>query len=163
MGAAHALFPGTFDPVTCGHLDILERALALFDQVTVAVAAGSKADFLNQAERVSLFAAAAEKLPGCRVVPFSGLLVDELRRQGVKVVVRGIRSPSDYEHEWSMAGVNRSLLPGCEYVFLLARPEFAAISSSLVREVARYGGDISGLVPPAVATAINRLRPGENP
>ena len=95
----------------------------------------------------------------CRIVAFQGLLVDEVRRQKASAVVRGIRTWMDYEHEWSMAGVNRRLAPEIEYVYLLARPELAAISSTLVRDVARHGGAVEELVPPNVAVAIRNLKP----
>jgi len=154
MTERHALYPGTFDPVTLGHLDILDRATALFDRVTVAVAEGGKATLFSLQERVALLQQSASHLDRCEIVSFSGLLVDELRRRRIGVVVRGIRSFHDYEHEWSMVGVNRVLLPGSEYVFLLARPELATISSSLVKDVARHAGDVAGFVPPAAAAAL---------
>ena len=156
MSERHVLYPGSFDPVTLGHLDILNRTLDLFDRVTVAVASRGKADFLPLEERVALLAEAIAGRPGCRVVAFSGLLVDEARRQKVCAVVRGIRTWTDYEHEWSLAGVNRRLAPDSEYVYLLARPELAAISSTLVRDVARHGGSVTELVPANVADAVRR-------
>ena len=156
MSERHVLYPGSFDPVTLGHLDILHRALDLFDRVTVAVASRGKADFLPPEERVALLTEAIAGRPGCRVVTFSGLLVDEARRQKVCAVVRGIRTSADYEHEWSLAGVNQRLSPGSEYVYLLARPELAAISSTLVRDVARHGGSVAELVPANVADAVCR-------
>jgi pantetheine-phosphate adenylyltransferase len=154
MSERHVLYPGSFDPVTLGHMDILWRALALFDRVTVAVASRGKAEFLSVQERMAMLTEAIGDEPRCRVVAFGGLLVDEVRRQNVCAVVRGIRTWMDYEHEWSLAGVNRRLAPDSEYVYLLARPELAAISSSLVRDVARHGGPLEELVPPNVATAI---------
>jgi pantetheine-phosphate adenylyltransferase len=160
MRERHALYPGTFDPVTHGHLDILERALALFDRVTVAVAEGGKANLLTVAERVTLFREAVGERPEVEVVAFAGLLVDEVRRRGVDVVVRGIRSAADYHQEWSLAGMNRSLYPAGETVYLMARPELAFISSSLVREVARHGGDVELFVPPVVAVVLRRQRGG---
>ena len=156
MRERHALYPGTFDPVTFGHLDILERALALFDRVTVAVAEESKGGLLDVQERVALFLKAIGERPQVQVVAFAGLLVDEVRRRQVHAVVRGIRSAVDYHHEWSLAGMNRALHPNGETVYLLARPELAFISSSLVREVARHGGDVELFVPPVVAAALRR-------
>jgi pantetheine-phosphate adenylyltransferase len=156
MRERHALYPGTFDPVTFGHLDILERALALFDRVTVAVAEGGKGGLLDVEERVALFLEAVGKRQQVEVVAFAGLLVDEVRRRRVDAVVRGIRSAADYHHEWSLAGMNRSLHPAGETVYLLARPELAFISSSLVREVARHGGDVELFVPQVVAAALRR-------
>ncbi len=154
MAERRALYPGTFDPVTLGHLDILERATALFDRVTVAVAEGSKTTLFSLPERVALLQQSVGHLDRCEVVSFSGLLVDELRRLRVCAVVRGIRGFHDYEHEWSMVGVNRVLLPGSEYVLLLARPELATISSSLVKDVARHRGDVTRFVPPPAAAAL---------
>jgi pantetheine-phosphate adenylyltransferase len=152
---SRALYPGTFDPVNLGHLDILRRALGLFEEVTVAVAVDSQAGLFTGEERVSLFREATRDWSGCRVCSFSGLLVEEMQRQGTKVVVRGIRSWADYQHEWSMTHINQTLYPEGEFVFLLARPEFAAISSSLVRDVARHGGDVGRFVLPGVATALH--------
>ena len=117
------LYPGSFDPVTLGHLDILERARRLFDRVTVAVAVQGKAGLLGADERVALLRASVAHLDGVEVHPFSGLLVDEVRRRGADAVVRGIRTAGDYEHEWSLAGVNALLADGVEYVYFLARPE----------------------------------------
>jgi len=154
MSERHALYPGTFDPVTFGHIDILERALRMFDRITVTVAEGSKNTLFGLDERVAMFKTAVAHWNQCDVVPFTGLLVDELHQSGVTTVVRGIRSVSDYEHEWSMVGVNQILFPKSEFVFLLARPTMAAVSSSLVRDVARHGGDVSQFVLPEVATAL---------
>jgi pantetheine-phosphate adenylyltransferase len=156
MSERHVLYPGSFDPVTLGHMDILQRALALFDRVTVAVASQGKAEFLPVQDRVAMLTEAIGDDARCRVIAFQGLLVDEVRRQKACAVVRGIRTWMDYEHEWSLAGVNRRLAPDSEYVYLLARPDLAAISSTLVRDVARHGGPIEELVPPNVAAAIRR-------
>ncbi len=158
MDRRHALYPGTFDPPTLGHLDILSRALELFDRVTVAVAATGKEGFLPLDRRLELLAGMLPDPARCRVVPLDGLMVAEMRRQGTGVVVRGIRDGGDYQHERRLAAMNRTLLPEAEAVFLMARPEVAGISSSLVREVARHGGDVSGFVTPAVAAAVSGLR-----
>jgi pantetheine-phosphate adenylyltransferase len=150
----HVLYPGSFDPPTLGHLDITERASRLFDRVTVVVAATGKAGLLGLDERVDLFRAAVTGLPGVVVEPFTGLLVDEVRQRGASAVVRGIRTQGDYEHEWTMAGVNALLAADVEYIYLLARPQLAAISSTLVRDVLRHGGALDRLVPPSVARAL---------
>jgi pantetheine-phosphate adenylyltransferase len=150
----HVLFPGSFDPVTLGHLDLVTRAARLFDQVTVAVATTGKAGLLDSDERVALFRASVKEIPNVEVHPFSGLLVDEVIRRRADAVVRGIRSPGDYEHEWSLAGVNTLLAADIEYVYLLARPSLAAISSTLVRDVIRHGGPLDKLVPRAVVQAL---------
>jgi pantetheine-phosphate adenylyltransferase len=150
----HVLYPGSFDPVTLGHIDILERARRLFDRVTVVVAAHGKAGLLPVSERVDLFRASAAHLDGVEVHPFSGLLVDEVRARGADAVVRGIRTAGDYEHEWTLAGVNALLAGGVEYVYFLARPDMAAVSSTLVRDVIRHGGPLDKLVPAPVAAAL---------
>jgi pantetheine-phosphate adenylyltransferase len=152
-----ALYPGSFDPVTLGHLDILRRALRLFERVDVLVAGHGKAGWWSAERRAELLRAslAAEPaLAACRVETFSGLLVDQVRERGASAVVRGVRSASDYQHEWGLHGVNTTLLPGFETVWLPARPDLAAISSSLVRDVARHGGPLFALVPAPVAAAL---------
>jgi pantetheine-phosphate adenylyltransferase len=154
MSERLVLYPGSFDPFTLGHLDIATRALRLFDRVVIAVAADGKASWLPLAERLALVRAAVADLERCEVTPFEGLLVAEVRRRRAAAVVRGIRSAGDYEHEWSLANVNGRLDPHCETVCLLSRPEYAAISSSLVREVARHGGALDALVPGPVALTL---------
>ena len=151
-----ALYPGTFDPVTLGHMDILARALALFDRVVVLVAEEGKAGFFPLEERVALFRAATAGMERCEIQPFSGLFVEQVEKFSPVAVIRGIRSAMDYEHEWALAGVNRTLWPESEYVFLLARPELAPLSSTLVRDVARHGGSLTKLVPAAAARALDR-------
>jgi len=139
----HVLYPGTFDPVTLGHLDILERAGKVFDKVTVVVAESDEGCFFDITERVDVFRQAVAHLANVEVHSFSGLLVDEVRRRDAAAVVRGIRSSQDYEYEWSLAGVNALLSAEVEYIYFLARPEVAAISSTLVRDVIKHGGDLS--------------------
>ncbi len=152
----HVIYPGSFDPVTLGHLDILERASQLFDRITVVVAEMGKAGLLPVGQRVDLFRESVAHLPNVGVELFSGLLVDEVRQRGAQAVIRGIRTAGDYEHEWSLAGVNALLNSDVEYVYLLARPELAAISSTLVRDVIRHGGSLEKLVPlPVVAALAN--------
>ncbi len=150
----HALYPGSFDPVTLGHMDIVSRAAGLFDQVTVAVAHSGKAGLLGIEERVALFRDSVQGMPNVQVHPFGGLLVDEFARCGADVVVRGIRSLGDYEHEWGLAGVNSLLAADIEFIYLLARPALAPISSTLVRDVIRHGGALENLVPPPVVKAL---------
>ncbi len=163
MSERHFLYPGTFDPFTRGHLDILERGLALCDRVTVAVAAGGKATLLERDERVELARGALTGIAGvdrCRVIGFEGLLVDVVRDLGATAVLRGVRSQADLEHEQAMAALNRVLCPGFEVVALFPRPELAMISSTLVRDVARCGGALEALVTPGVAEALRRRFPG---
>jgi len=154
MAERLALYPGSFDPPTLGHLDILERARRLFDRVTVLVASEGKAGLLPVERRVELWRSCLADHGNCEVESFSGLLVAQVEARGAAAVVRGERSARDYEHEWSLHGVNRTLLADFETVWLPARPELAAVSSSLVREVARLGGDLEGLVPAPVAAAL---------
>jgi pantetheine-phosphate adenylyltransferase len=156
MGNRLALYPGRFDPVTIGHLDLLKRARNLFDEVIVCVAETGGQCLFSAAERVDLWEKSLGSSPGCQVVAFGGLLVEEMQRRGAVAAVRGIRSPADYQHEWGMAGINRTLLPGSEYVYLLARPELSFVSSSLVRDVASHGGDVSEFVTAEVAAALQR-------
>jgi pantetheine-phosphate adenylyltransferase len=161
MKERHVLYPGSFDPVTLGHLDILQRARQLFGRVTVVVAEKGKAGLLPVTDRVSLFRAAVEGLDGVEVHPFSGLLVDEVRARAADAVIRGIRSSGDYEHEWSLAGVNALLADNIEYVYLLARPEMSAVSSSLVRDVVVHGGPLEKLVPAPVAVELAKRYGGK--
>ncbi len=150
----HVLYPGSFDPVTLGHIDILGRACQLFDKVTVVIAESGKAGLLPVEERVELFRQSVAGMDNVEVHAFSGLLVDEVSRRGADAVVRGIRTSGDYEHEWSLAGVNALLSADVEYIYFLARPAMAAVSSTLVRDVIRHGGDLSLLVPAPVAKAL---------
>ena len=156
----HVLYPGSFDPVTLGHLDILDRARKLFDRVTVVIAENGKAGLLPVGERVELFRQSVVAMDNVEVHAFSGLLVDEVRDRGVDAVVRGIRSSGDYEHEWSLAGVNALLSADVQYIYFLARPDLAAVSSTLVRDVIRYQGDLSRLVPGPVVAALQGRSPG---
>ncbi len=150
----HVLYPGSFDPVTLGHIDILARARQLFDQVTVVIAESGKAGLLTVEERVSLFRESVADMDNVEVHAFSGLLVDEVQRRGADAVVRGIRTSGDYEHEWSLAGVNALLSSDVEYIYFLARPAMAAVSSTLVRDVIRHGGELTKLVPSPVVAAL---------
>lgn len=157
-----AVVPGSFDPVTLGHLDVVRRAAALFDEVVVAVATNvAKAPLLSAVERVDLVAAAVADLPAVRAAEVPGLLVDFCRDVGATAVVKGLRSGGDYDAELPMAWMNRHL--GVETVFLPADPAVAHIASSLVKDVARHGGPIEALVPAGVAEVVReRLRvPGE--
>lgn len=158
MSAKKVVYPGSFDPVTLGHVDILRRACALFEDVTVLVAEYGKAALLPAEQRARLFREAIPDLPQVQVAVFDGLLVDELARRGAVGVIRGIRSAGDYEHEWSLAGVNALLDASYETIYFLARPDLAAVSSSLVRDVIRHGGPLERLVPAVVAQALRERR-----
>jgi pantetheine-phosphate adenylyltransferase len=152
-----ALFPGSFDPPTKGHEDLIRRSLALADRVLVAVAANSaKQPLFTVEERLGMLRAAIGAEPRISVQTFEGLLADFAKQAGAAVVVRGLRAVSDFEYEFQMALMNRQLHPSLETVFLVPAVDLTYLSSSLVREVARYGGDVSGLVHPVVAEALSR-------
>jgi pantetheine-phosphate adenylyltransferase len=149
-----ALCPGTFDPVTNGHLDIIERAAGLFDEVVVAVVANpSKEPMFSLDERRRMLEESLESLENVRVDSFEGLLVDYARERGVRAVVKGIRAISDFDYELQMAQMNHRLA-GVETCFIPTNPIWSYLSSSLVKEVARLGGDVSGLVPDHVLTLL---------
>lgn len=149
-----ALCPGSFDPPTNGHIDVIERAARYFDSVVVAVIANpSKTALFTASERVELLGECLN-LKNVEITSFDGLLVDFARDRGVELVVKGLRAVSDFEYELQMAQMNSTLEPGLDTMFVTAKPAWAFLSSSLVKEVARYGGDIGGLVPPPVAKAL---------
>jgi pantetheine-phosphate adenylyltransferase len=149
------VYPGTFDPFTGGHLDVVRRARRLFGALTVAVARGEKKrPLLSHSERVRLVRRSVAGLAGVRVEGFDGALVDYLEKTGAAVVVRGLRTFSDFDYEMQMAQFNRRLSPGIETVFVMASPEHAATNSGLVKEVAAMGRDVSRLVPAPVARAL---------
>jgi pantetheine-phosphate adenylyltransferase len=149
-----ALCPGTFDPVTNGHLDIIERAAGLFDEVVVAVVANpSKEPMFSLDERRRMLEESLESLDNVRIDSFEGLLVDYARERGVRAVVKGIRAISDFDYELQMAQMNHRLA-GVETCFIPTNPIWSYLSSSLVKEVARLGGDVSGLVPDHVLTLL---------
>lgn len=161
MSERRAVYAGTFDPPTLGHLDILARALRLFDRVTVLVSGGGRATVFDAERRAELLLACLDVVPGaerCEVQVFEGLLVDALRAAGTRTVVRGLRSGVDLDHERPMADANRVLWPDYELVLLLARPELSMISGTIVRDVARLGGDLSAFVHPQVAAALAEQR-----
>jgi len=150
-----AVYPGGFDPLHNGHLDLVTRMTHLFDRVIVAVVKGrDQGSFFSWEERINLFKQAVEHLPGVEVEGFDELTVEFARRKGAVAVVRGIRAVSDFEAEFAMAMMNRKMAPHLESVYLMANQEFLYISASRVREVARLGYDIADLVPPHVRTAM---------
>jgi pantetheine-phosphate adenylyltransferase len=150
-----ALCPGTFDPVTNGHLDIIERAAQRFDALVVGVLDNpSKQPLFGVEERVTLLKEATQQLANVEVASFTGLLVDYAKARGVDVVVKGLRAMTDFEYEIQMAQMNHAL-SGVETLFMTTAPQWSFLSSSLVKEVASFGGDVSGLVPTVVA---ERLR-----
>ncbi|MEO6487999.1 MAG: pantetheine-phosphate adenylyltransferase [Thermoanaerobaculia bacterium] len=150
-----AAYPGSFDPLTNGHLDIIRRGTRLFDRFVVAVLENEgKAPLFSVPERMELISRCTAEIPGVEVLSFSGLLVDFMRRMNANVVVRGIRAVSDYEYELQMALMNRELSPQVETIFMLPAVEFTYVSSRLVKEVFRLGGDVARLVPPAVLESL---------
>jgi pantetheine-phosphate adenylyltransferase len=151
-----AVFPGSFDPLTRGHEDLVRRALSFADKVIVAVAVNlTKQPLFTLDERVSLIRQAVAD-PRVEVRSFDGLLADFVRAAGATLIVRGLRAVSDFEYEFQMALMNRTLAPGVETVFVVPAFDLTYLSSSLVREVARFGGDVSRLVHPAVEQALKR-------
>lgn len=154
-----AVYPGTFDPITNGHSDLIVRATHLFDRIVVAVAKDTgKAPVCDIHERVKLAEAALVGIPNVEVVPFGGLLVDFCRQFGAAIVIRGLRAVSDFEFEFQLASMNRRLAPEIETIFLTPAEKYAFISSTLVREIARLGGDVSEFVHPEVQRLLDSRR-----
>lgn len=151
------VYPGTFDPVTLGHLDLAIRASAIFDKVIVAVYASSSRDLMfSTDERVKLFRQAVDSLPNVEVQSFDNLVVEFARQVGAVAIVRGLRGGSDFEYEYRMSFMNKKLVPDVELVCLMTSIEYQFISSSLLKEVAGLGGDIGGLVTPHVADEVRK-------
>jgi pantetheine-phosphate adenylyltransferase len=149
-----AVYPGTFDPVTNGHLDIISRGSTLFDELIVAVAMNlSKKPFFELSERIQFIEASVSHLPNVTVLGFNELLIHFVKRQRAKVILRGLRAVSDFEYEFQLAGMNHHLDKGIETLFLTPSEHLMFISSSLVREIAVYGGDVSQFVPNEVTLA----------
>jgi len=154
-----AVYPGTFDPITNGHVDILRRSLKIFDRVVVALAENvRKAPLFSSDERLKLIADALGGDARLEVDAFQGLLADYCRRRGANVVIRGLRALADFEYEFQSAHMNRRLAPDVETLFLMTGEESFYVSSSLVKEVALMGGDVSGLVPAGVVAALAEKR-----
>ena len=150
-GGALAIYPGSFDPITNGHLDLIDRAARLFERLIVAILGNeSKEPVFSVEERIEMLREVVTGYPNVEVDSFHGLLVDYAAARGAAVIISGIRAISDYEYELQMALMNRRLAPGIETVFLMASEDYSFISSRLVKEVISLGGDISGLVPPPV-------------
>lgn len=154
-----AFYPGTFDPITTGHLDLVKRALGLFDRVIVAVGTGrEKSPMFTLEERISFVEDAVDGLEGVEVRSFDGLLVEVVKEAGADAIIRGLRAVSDFEYEFQMALMNRRLASSIETVFLMPSESFTYLNSTVVKEVARLGGDVSGLVPDKVAEALAEKR-----
>ena len=156
MKSIVAIYPGSFDPVTNGHLDVIARGARMFDRLIVAVLQNlEKAPLFSASERAEMLREVTQEWSNVEVDLFAGLLVDYVRRRNAQVILRGIRAVSDYEYEFQMALMNRRLEPAVETVFMMPAERFSYLSSRLVREVAQLGGHIDGLVPPLV---VERLK-----
>lgn len=146
-----AVYPGTFDPITRGHEDLVRRASTLFDEMIVAVAdSRGKSPFFTVEERVQMATETLAPFDNVRVEGFSGLLMDYLHKHGAKIILRGLRAVSDFEYEFQMAGMNRKLFPDVETLFLTPAEQYMFISATMVREIASFGGDVSPFVNPLV-------------
>ena len=161
MKNGHCVYPGSFDPVTRGHMDIIERAAAMFDSVTVAVLRNPAKDGCFPMEkRLDMLRRACAHLDNVDFDSFGGLLMDYMRTHRATIVLRGLRAVTDFENEFQMAQLNRQLNPEVETFFLMTSPDYAYLSSSAVREIGSFGGDISGLVPACVLEDVRAaLRP----
>ena len=152
-----ALYPGSFDPITFGHLDVMERAAKLFDRLIIAVADNAeKKPLFTAKQRAALIRQSIGARANVEIVSFDGLLVDFAKECGATAVVRGLRAVTDFEYEFQMALMNKTLSPDLETVFLTSREAFTYLSSRVIKEVARLGGDISKFVPPPVAAALKK-------
>jgi pantetheine-phosphate adenylyltransferase len=159
--AGVAICPGSFDPPTNGHIDVIERAAKHLDHVVVAVIANpSKQPMFSLQERTEMLEKALAHVSNTEVDSFNGLLVDFAKERGITLIVKGLRAVSDYDYELQMAEMNAALLPDLDTMFVTAKPEWAFLSSSLVKEVARFGGPVDGLVPDHVASALVQHRKG---
>ncbi|MFZ5949547.1 MAG: pantetheine-phosphate adenylyltransferase [Candidatus Rifleibacteriota bacterium] len=158
-----AVYPGSFDPFTNGHLDILKRAAGLFDHVIIGVLVNpSKSCLFSPQERVELISEVIRPFENTRAIHFNGLLVDFCLKVGACAIIRGLRAVSDYEYEMQMFSVNNHLSPEVETVFLMSSPRFSFLSSSIAKEVARYGGDVSDLVPENIRQEMIRKFPAKS-
>jgi pantetheine-phosphate adenylyltransferase len=161
MPETSAIYPGSFDPITNGHVDIIERGLKIFDRVVVAVLKNpKKRPLFPTKERVTMIREIFDSNPQVVVRAFDGLLVEFARAQGTRVVIRGLRAISDFEYEFQMALMNRSLAPDIETFFMMPSVHYSFLSSNLVREVAGLGGSVEGLVPGTVARKLRNKVPG---
>ncbi|MFA6062635.1 MAG: pantetheine-phosphate adenylyltransferase [Gallionella sp.] len=150
------VYPGTFDPITCGHEDVVRRATGLFSEVIVAVAQSRANTLFNLAERVEMARDVFANYSNVRVEGFDGLLMSFVQTQGAHVVLRGLRAASDFEYEFQLAGMNRNLYPEMETLFLTPAEQYTFISATMVREVARFGGDVGKFVSPTVVTRLRQ-------
>jgi pantetheine-phosphate adenylyltransferase len=160
-----AIYPGSFDPITNGHLDVIHRATRLFDELIVAVALSDqkhKSSLFSLEERFAILQEVCSGIPSVRIATLDGLLVDFARQHGAAAIVRGLRAVSDFEFEFQMALMNRKMEPNVETIFLMPKEDYSYLSSRIIKEIARLGGDISGFVPACVVPALLR-RLGSKP
>jgi pantetheine-phosphate adenylyltransferase len=149
------VYPGTFDPLTRGHEDLVRRAARVFDRVVVGIAdSEAKRPLFSASERIAMAREVLAPFPNVEVLGFSSLLMDFARAQGAKIILRGLRAVSDFEYEFQMAGMNRRMHPDVETLFLTPSEQFTFVSATIVREIAKFGGDVSPFVPPLVADRI---------
>ncbi len=161
MHKRNAIYPGTFDPITNGHHDLVRRAASIFDRLVVAIAANpNKAPMFSMEQRVDMARRVLADMPNVEVCGYSGLTVDFARQNGLSVVVRGLRAVSDFEFEFQLANMSRHLSADIESVFMTPQEQYSFISSTLVREIAVLGGDVSEFVHPIVEAEMKRLRKG---
>ena len=157
LAMRHCIYPGTFDPITYGHLDVLSRAAKLFDRVTVAIAENAgKSPLFSAVDRLAMVRPNVAQFPNVTVTTFNGLLVDFAVSQKADAIIRGLRALSDFEFEFNMALMNRHLEPRIETIFVMPNEQFSYTSSSLVKQVAKFGGDIKHFVPPDVGDALTK-------
>ena len=152
------IYPGTFDPITRGHEDVVRRAAGLFGEVVIAIATSRSGTLFSLEERVSMAREIFADQENVRVEGFEGLLMNYVREQNARVVLRGLRAVSDFEYEFQMSGMNRSLHPDVETLFLTPAEQYTFISASMVREIARFGGDVSKFVSPSVAQKLSEKK-----
>ncbi len=151
----HAVYPGSFDPITFGHLDIIHRGTNVFDKVTVAVLTNpNKHPLFTVEERLQMIREVTKELPNVEVDSFNGLLIDYLHQKQANTIIKGLRAVSDFEYELQMASINRKLAPDIETFFMMTNNKYSFLSSSIVKEVARHNGQVVGLVPPLVEEAL---------
>ena len=152
-----ALYPGTFDPITLGHIDIIERALNLFDEIIIAIATSdSKTPLFSLEERIEQIETIFKGNKNVRAIGFTGLIVDLAKQEEVTMLIRGLRAVSDFEYEFQLANMNRAMSPEIESVFLTPKAKFSFLSSTLVREIASMGGKVSAFVDPVVEQALEK-------
>ena len=159
-----AIYPGSFDPVTNGHLDVIQRASRLFDDLIVAVAFNDqkqKSTLFSTDERIELLRQSCDDIPNAQIVKLDGLLVDFAKQQGAGAILRGLRAISDFEYEFQMALMNRKMEPSLETIFMMPKEEYTYISSRIVKEIARLGGNVESFVPHWVARALADKFPGK--